>query len=149
MVIGGILFDGIDSAGFNKLSGFQCDRARSGANIPHDRAGLQIELGECDGSHFRLRDEPGFRPALGEYVIRIAETHQPLGSAWGIRPAGLSLQDHDVQRIERHVLYFGKLALGDALVLAAQVLADVGAEIIEAANEQFPGDSGGVAMSRW
>ena len=44
---------------------------------------------------------------------------------------------------------FGERAAGDAFVAGAEVFADVGGEVVDAAIEQGLGDGGGAASGRW
>ena len=141
MIIRGVLFQGVHAARLDQLGRLQGDGPGAGAHVPHHAAGLQVELAQGQRPHLGLRDEAGLRLALGEHVVRVAEAHQPLGRARGVRPVGLALQDHHVQRVERHGLDFAQFAARQPLVLAAEVLADVGLEVVEAADEQLAGDS--------
>ena len=102
---------------------------------------MQVELRQRDGAHLRLRDQPALRPRLGEHVVRVAEAAQLRARARHVRPVRLALQDQHVERVELHLADVGQLALGDAFVRAAEVLADVGAEVVDAAREQFARDA--------
>src|SRR5262249_53759096 len=64
------------------------------------------------------------------------------GPGGQIGSAGLSLEDQHVERVEFHRRDVGQLALRDALVRAAKVLADVGAEVVEPARQELAGDLG-------
>ena len=140
MIIGGVLLDGVDRAGFAQPRRLDGHRAGAGADVPDDAGRLDRQLRQGDGAHLRLRDQSALGPALREHVVGIAEVPKSCRRRRTIRPARLALEDDDVERGELHVLNVAQLALRDALVRAAEVLADVHAEIIEAAREQLASD---------
>ena len=111
--------------------------------------GWIASLGQGDGAHLGLGDQAALGPALGEDVVGVAEAAQARRRRRLIGPARLALQDQHVQRRELHLLNVAQFALGDALVGAAEVLADIGAEIIEAAGQQLPGDLWPAPPPRW
>ena len=108
-------------------------------------AGLHVQLGQGDRPHLGLRDQPALGPALGEDVVGVAEAREAASAAAAAsgRP-GLRFRIITLSGSNSMPCDLGQLALRDALVGAAEVLADVGAEVVEAAGEQLAGDAGRV-----
>ena len=98
--------------------------------------------------HFGLRDETALGTRLRKQVVGVAESAKLRGSPRPVRSIGFALQDDDVERVEFHVADVAEFPRGDALVLAAQVLADVGGEIVDAAGEELASDAGGMRRFR-
>ncbi len=140
VIVGRVLLDGVDHAGGGELRGLDGDGARPGADVPDNAGGLHVELGERESADLGLGDEPALGPALGEHVVGVAEPALHRGRPLLVGPAGLALEDHHVERRELHLGDLGQLGLSDALVGAAEVLADVGAEVVQPAGQQLPGD---------
>src|SRR5258708_4763173 len=134
MIVGHILFDGVNHALGRKLSRLNGDGPGAGAYVPDNARRLQIELGQGNGPHLRPRDQPTLGLALSESIIRVAETSEATAGRLLIRPAFLALEDHDVERCELHFLNIGQLALRDAFVRRAQVFAYEDSEIIQPAG---------------
>jgi hypothetical protein len=140
VVVGRVLLDGVDHAAGRQLGGLDGDRPAAGADVPDDAGRLHVEAGQGDGADLGLGDEPAFGPALGEDVVGVAEPPLTARRAAQIGSPGLAFEDHHVERRELHLGDLAQLGLRDPLVRTAEVLANVGAEVIEAAGQQLPGD---------
>src|SRR5262245_31701841 len=135
VIISRLLFDGVDHARLRQLGRFDGDRTAARADVPDYARRLNVEFRQRDRSHFRLRDESAFGPALGEHIVGVAEAAKAGGAALLVWAARLAFQNHYVQRGELHLLDVGQLALRDALVRPPQVFTDINSEIIEAARQ--------------
>ena len=150
VIVGRVLLDGVDHARLAQLGRLDGHRAGAGADVPDDAAGLDVQLRQGDGPHLGLGDQAALGPALGEHVVGIAEAarsgRRAPGGRAGPACASGSCTLSGANSISCDV---GQLALRDALVGAAEVLADVGPEVVEAAGQQLPGDPRRVPPSRW
>ena len=128
------------------LGGFDADRAAAGADVPDDARRGDVHLGQRDRADFGRREQAVLRLRLQERFVRIAEQPAANGFARPIRRVRIADQDHHVERVELLLGDFGQRAAGDALVARAEVFADVGGEVIDAAIEQRLGHIGRAAV---
>src|SRR5262245_66657833 len=123
MIVGHILFDGVNHAEIGELGGFDGHRARAGADVPDDAAGLNIELSQSDGPQFGLSNKAALGTALGEDLVGVAEAAKAAGSALLVRPARLALENHHIERCKLQLLNFYQLPFRDTFVSRAEVSA--------------------------
>src|SRR5579875_929373 len=140
VIISGVLFDGVDGTRIaqpRRLDGY---RAGAGADVPDNAGRLNRHLRQGDAAHLSLCDEAALGPTLREHVIRITEWPKSRYRCGAIRPARLALENDDVERSKLHVLKITQFALRDTFIGAAEVLADIHAEIVESARQQGAGN---------
>ena len=145
----GVHFDGVDLAVGRHLGGFDAHRAAAGADVPDDARRGDVHLGERDRADFGRRQQAVLGLRLQERFVGVAEQAAADGVARAVGRVRVADQDHHVERVELLRGDLGERAAGDAFVAGAQVLADVGGEVIDAAVEQGLGDGGRAASGRW